>query len=56
MVLMDSNRFKQVMLNLITNAIKFTRDGEIKIKCFGFPIIKPEKLLFEVEDSGIGIP
>jgi signal transduction histidine kinase len=44
------------MLNLLTNAIKFTKNGTIKINCYGFPIIKPKKLLFEVEDSGIGIP
>jgi two-component system, sensor histidine kinase len=41
---------------LITNAIKFTQDGTIKIKCYGSPVLKPEKLHFEVIDSGIGIP
>jgi signal transduction histidine kinase len=44
------------MPNLTTNAIKFTHNGTIKINCFGLPVIKPEKLYFEVEDSGIGIP
>lgn len=49
----DSLRIRQVLINLIGNAIKFTEQGWIKIT------IHPDsknKVRFEVSDSGIGIP
>ncbi|MDK2977929.1 MAG: hypothetical protein PWP52_643 [Bacteroidales bacterium] len=52
----DKSRFKQVMNNLISNAIKFTDEGEI---VFGYQRITSggRKLLkFFVKDTGIGIP
>jgi len=52
----DKLRFKQVMNNLISNAIKFTDEGEI---VFGYQRITTggRKLLrFFVKDTGIGIP
>ncbi len=47
----DRVRIKQVMQNLLDNAIKFTEKGAIR---FGYSI-EDEKLDFFVEDSGIGI-
>lgn len=47
----DSLRIKQVVLNLVNNAIKFTDEGSIT---FGVQNTK-EKLLFYVKDTGIGI-
>ena len=47
----DGNRIKQVLCNLLNNAIKFTKEGEIK---FGFNI-KPNFIEFFVSDTGIGI-
>lgn len=50
-VLTDRNRLKQIIENLLNNAIKFTNYGEIY---FGFTK-KGEFLEFYVKDSGIGI-
>ncbi|MDF1550775.1 MAG: PAS domain S-box protein, partial [Bacteroidales bacterium] len=49
----DENRLNQVFSNLLDNAVKFTEKGEIS---FGISAIEPQKILFFVADSGIGIP
>jgi signal transduction histidine kinase len=49
----DRDRIKQVMLNLVTNAIDHTPSGgriELGVKCSG------EWALFSVQDTGVGIP
>lgn len=53
----DPARFRQVLLNLVGNAIKFTDRGEIvvSIKCEE-KTEKEAQLLFSVKDTGIGIP
>lgn len=51
-VFSDGNRIAQVVSNLLTNAQKFTHEGEIR---FGFRQ-ENDKILFFVKDSGIGIP
>lgn len=48
----DIVRFRQIMLNLISNAIKFTSSGHIK---FGYKL-HDNKLIFFVKDTGLGIP
>ncbi len=53
-VLGDPTRIKQVLLNLIKNAIKFTHSGYIHIKLS--QRVSNSILLFEVLDTGIGIP
>ena len=50
-IITDGYRIKQVLYNLINNAIKFTKDGEIE---FGFKR-KNEFIEFYVKDNGIGI-
>jgi PAS domain S-box-containing protein len=50
--LADPVRLKQIVLNLISNAIKFTTEGDINITLNE----QNEDLLFEVKDTGIGIP
>jgi PAS domain S-box-containing protein len=47
----DQFRFKQILYNLIDNAIKFTEQGKITFKC----IEKDDYWEFHVEDTGIGI-
>ena len=53
-LLADERAFKQIMLNILSNAVKFTPDnGKIKIKVSSTP---KKELLIEVSDNGIGIP
>jgi signal transduction histidine kinase/CheY-like chemotaxis protein len=48
----DPNRVRQVLLNLITNAIKFTTSGGVQIR-----VIQTDgaRVRFEIQDTGIGI-
>ena len=48
----DNVRLRQVFLNLISNAIKFTNDGEINIRL----LRRTGEIRVEVQDTGIGIP
>jgi len=53
----DPLRIKQVMLNLLANAVKFTDQGQVTLRCQG--VSEPAgawSLLIEVQDSGIGVP
>ncbi|MBW2115986.1 MAG: hypothetical protein JRH04_14425 [Deltaproteobacteria bacterium] len=47
----DERRVKQIMVNLLGNAVKFTEEGEIEIKV----IKKDKKVEVSVRDTGIGI-
>jgi len=53
----DPTRLRQILLNLVGNAVKFTRNGqvEITISTTGTDQPNPE-LLFAIKDTGIGIP
>lgn len=51
-IIVDSNRLKQVLLNLLGNAVKFTESGTIE---FGVKQKDEKNLLFFVSDTGIGI-
>lgn len=52
----DSHRVQQILNNLISNAIKFTENGEIWVRIKKISTEDDSiKILFEVEDTGIGI-
>lgn len=53
----DPTRLKQVLLNLLNNAVKFTNAGEISLLVKPLTVSEEGAVLkFEVKDSGIGIP
>src|SRR5664280_42536 len=51
MILTDRTKFNQILLNLISNAVKFTEKGNVKVSYR----LKENFLEFSVSDSGIGI-
>jgi len=52
----DEVRIRQIIMNLLTNAVKYTKDGSVKL-IFGFERIDKEhiNLVVSVKDTGIGI-
>lgn len=53
----DPVRLKQVLINLFSNAVKFTEEGKISVRVrLQRETRDTVTLLFEVEDTGIGIP
>ena len=50
----DPTRLRQILLNLISNAVKFTHEGYIRIQVA--PTERRHEIRFSVEDTGIGIP
>jgi len=53
-ILSDENRIKQILLNFISNSVKFTQRGFISIVCSKVSDTS-EKLKISINDSGIGI-
>lgn len=61
-IISDESRLKQVLTNILSNAIKYTRDGStisIHVRKVGGECALnscPAKLQFEISDEGVGIP
>ncbi len=51
-VFVDRTRIRQVMLNLLNNAVRFTDRGEIRVRVEQ----TPEALVISLRDTGVGIP
>ncbi|BAY83050.1 response regulator receiver signal transduction histidine kinase [Calothrix parasitica NIES-267] len=51
----DRNRVRQILVNLISNAIKFTEQGMVLIKANEISDLSDSKIVIFVEDTGIGI-
>lgn len=54
----DPGRMRQVLTNLIGNAVKFTNEGHVNVRVVGLPHDEGDvqRIHVSVEDSGIGIP
>lgn len=56
-IIVDFPRLRQVLINLVGNAIKFTEEGEVVLRVAATEQTEDEVTLrFTVEDTGIGIP
>ena len=51
----DATRVRQILINLINNAIKFTEQGEIIVNAWTETVAEREMLFFSIKDSGLGI-
>ncbi|MCQ8879071.1 response regulator [Pseudoalteromonas shioyasakiensis] len=54
-VSIDATRFRQILINIINNAIKFTEQGEIIVRAWTQIVDNKEMLFFSIKDSGLGI-
>ncbi len=60
-VFTDESKLRQILLNLLSNALKFTEKGSISLKVKSHETLpnthhpSPNTLIFEVEDTGVGI-
>lgn len=52
-ILIDERRLRQVLLNLLANAVNFTDRGSVRLR---ISCPTPQRLRFEVQDTGVGIP
>jgi len=51
-VLADESRLRQILINLLSNAVRFTREGEVRLKVSHHA----EIAVIEISDTGCGIP
>src|SRR5690606_26687531 len=51
----DAARLRQILSNLVSNALKFTQEGEVAVRIGGHGLAGSEGLKIEVRDTGIGI-
>ncbi len=49
----DDKKLSQILRNFISNALKFTLQGEVRVSAH---MIGPDRVMFSVADTGIGIP
>jgi signal transduction histidine kinase/DNA-binding NarL/FixJ family response regulator len=52
----DPSRLQQILVNLVSNGLKFTARGGVSVSAHRLPVDDDIRLRFEVRDTGIGIP
>ena len=52
----DPERLRQILINIIGNAIKFTEEGKVLIRVAPASSDTPFIVMFEIQDTGVGIP
>ena len=55
-IMVDPQRLRQILVNLLENAAKFTEQGVITLRVRQMDNAAHRSLLFEISDNGIGIP
>lgn len=55
-IMTDPGRLRQVLINLVGNAVKFAEHGEIIVRGMAVPNANPPRLRIDVSDQGPGIP
>ncbi len=55
-VIADPLRIRQILMNLLGNAIKFTHEGKVRLEYFAEEVGDRGILHFRIVDSGIGVP
>ncbi|MBV2129120.1 response regulator [Arsukibacterium indicum] len=56
LITVDGTRLRQILINLIYNAIKFTDTGSITVDIWTEQVEDREQLVFQITDTGVGIP
>ncbi len=51
-VMADDKRLRQILLNLLSNALKFTQEGSVRLSVLS----AGDRISFQVTDTGVGIP
>jgi len=54
-IIADPNRLRQILSNLLGNAVKFTERGEVKLSVSGRDLDGTLEICFAVQDTGVGI-
>ncbi len=54
-VIADKGKLKQILINLLGNAIKFTHQGNVKLICRHTKVNNKHQIYFAIQDTGIGI-
>ena len=55
MIIGDPTRLRQILGNLLNNAVKFTEKGSVTVTVHSLQIDEHHKIHFEIQDTGIGI-
>jgi len=55
-IILDETRLRQILFNLVGNALKFTNEGNVSISIYGQNIETRYMLIIDITDTGIGIP